>query len=247
VENNVKKWFRRFYSSTGIAILSVWLVVSIVLAAPGAVTDFVGMPTATTINLMWTPATSSNTTVIRYSTTTYPATVADGTSAYNDTGSYVEVDGLTAGTNYYFSAWGYDGSDYGTVANLMVTTDSEVSANNTMPFPAPTLPANIDADPDTSAWDISPIDDILSYFSDPTSAHGGLGMPTNNFIMFLVGIFVVGISLTSYIKWRSFFSSWFIALILCSFCAYLGVMQWLVVPFLFVFGVGVWSVQQATQ
>jgi hypothetical protein len=244
VENNIKKWFRRLCSSAGIAILSVLLVVSIVLAAPGVVTDLVGMPTSTTINLRWTPAESSTSTVIRYSTTSYPATVAGGSSAYNGTGSYVEISGLTAGANYYFSAWGYDGADYGTVVNLMITTDSEVSGNNTMPFSAPALPANMADDPDSSGWDISPIDDIISYFSDPTSAHGGLGMPTDNFIMFLAGLGVAGLSLISYIKWRSFFTSWFIALILCAFCAYLGVMQWLVVPFLLIFGVGVWSVQQ---
>lgn len=247
MENNVKKWIKRLCSSTGVAIISILLIATIVLAAPGAVTNFVGIPTATTINLVWIPASGSTSTVIRYSATSYPATVVDGTSAYNDTGSYVEIDGLTAGTNYYFSAWGYDGADYGTVVNLMVTTDSEVSANNTMPFPAPALPADMSDDPDSSGWDIDPIDDILSYFSDPTSAHGGLGMPTDNFIMFLSGLGVVGLSLTSYAKWRSFFTSWFIALILSSFCAYLGVMQWLVVPFLLVFGVGVWSVQQVAQ
>lgn len=236
----MKNWLRRLSGSFGLSLIAVLLVSFVVLAAPGAITDMIGIPTSTTINLRWTPAESSNSTLIRYSTTTYPATVVDGTLAYNSTGSYVEIDDLEVGTPYYFSAWGYDGSDYGDVYNLIVTTQSAVSENNTMPFPAPELPANLAANPDSSSWSIYPLDEIFSYFADPTSAHSGLGMPTDYFIMALSGILVAGVSLKTYIKWRSFFESWFIALILSSFCAYIGVMQWLVVPFLFIFGAGVW-------
>lgn len=248
MENYVKKWLRRLTTSLSMAIVVVLCLTVAVMAAPELITDFTGIAYSTEIKLSWIPAESSNTTVIRYSTTTYPAGVGDGTSAYNETGSYVTVTGLTAGTTYYFSAWGYDGTDYSaTYAGLVLSTISATSENTTIPYTDPTIPAEAYQDPDISGWSIDPIDKILDYFADEPYAHGGLGMPTKNLVMFLAGVAVTFVGLGTYVKWRSFFSSWFIVLILSSFAASIEVMQWIVVGFLLLVGAGVWAVENSTQ
>jgi len=251
MENYVKKWVRRLLISLNLAIVGVLCFTLAVLAAPGLVTDFTGITTDnTTINLLWTPADDSTTTVIRYSDVNYPTSPAFGTSAYSGAGFYTTVSDLTAGTTYYFSAWGYDGGDYSATAlSLAVTTLPAVTENTTMPFASPVLPADTWQDPDSSGWSIHPIDDILEYFADPTTppAHGGLGIETDNLIMFITGVIVTGLGLVSYVKWRSFFSSWFIVLILSGFCCTIEVMQWIVVIFLLLVGAGVWAIENSTQ
>jgi len=233
MENYVKKWLKRLLASISLAVIGMLCLTLIALAAPGVVTDLVAVATDTTISLTWTPAESST----------------SGTSTYNGTGSYAGLTGLTAGTTYYFSAWGYDGTNYGAVAHLVVTTHAAVSENTTIPYAKPTIVgATADpVDPTTGGWSITPIDKILDYFADPTVAHGGLGMPTNNLVMFLTGVGVTFVGLSTYVKWRSFFSSWFIVLILSSFAASIGVMQWITVGFLILVGAGVWAIEKYAQ
>jgi len=246
MENYVKKWSKRLLTSIGLATIGMLCLTLIALAAPGLVTDLIAVVTDTTISLTWTPAESSNSTVIRHSTTGYPTTETGGTSSYNGTGSYVTVTGLTAGTTYYFSAWGYDGTNYGAVVHLVVTTHAAISDNTTIPYDKPSV-AGATEDPNIGVWSIHPIDKILDYFADPTVAHGGLGMPTNNLVMFLAGVGVTFVGLGTYVKWRSFFSSWFIVLILSSLASTIGAMQWITVGFLLLVGAGVWAVEKYSQ
>jgi hypothetical protein len=244
----MKKWAKRLYISCSLGIIALLSFGILVLAVPDSITDLIGTATSTTISLTWTKSSSSDNTTIRYSTADYPATPASGTSAYSGSSSFTTLENLTVGTIYYFSAWGYDGADYSTTAaNLVVTTFPSVSENTTAPYPQPTIPAGATADPDSSGWSISPIDDILAYFADPASAHSGLGMPTDNVIMFIAGVGVTFVSLGSYIKWRSFWTSWTIAMILSSFACSIEVMQWIVVGFLLLAGAGVWAVEKSTQ
>lgn len=230
---------KKILTGIGISVVSLLLLATVALAVPSSVTDFFGTATSSKIYLRWQMATSSNSTVIRYSTTTYPTAVTGGTSAYNGTASYASLTGLTAGTNYYFSAWGYDGSDYSaTYTTLVVTTLVDISDNTSLPYTKPTMPADIASDPDSSGWSIAPFDDILEYFADETNTHGGLGMPVDNLIMFIAGVITAGISVASYTKWHNFAGSWFLALILCcGFCS-VGVMQWIVIVYLLLIGGG---------
>lgn len=244
----MKKITKRLILSSIISMLGLVLMAVGVLAAPGSITNLIGTSTDTKITLTWTVATDSTSTVIRYATDDYPATPAAGTSAYSGTGSYTSVTGLTAGTTYYFSAWGYDGADYSaSAANLVVNTLPAVSENTTVPYSKPTIPAEATQDPDSSGWSIHPIDDILSYFSDPDAVHGGLGAPTDNVIMLIAGFGVTFVGITSYVKWRSFFSSWFIVLILVGFFCSVEVMQWITFGFMLLIGAGVWAVENSTQ
>lgn len=246
MKSYVNKWFKRLAISASFAVAGMLCLTLVALAIPGSVTNFIGTATDTKISLVW-DASSANATLIRHSTTTYPATTADGTVSYNGTANFVTVSGLTPGTSYYFSAWNYDGAYSTTAANLVVNTLPSIADNTTIPFDKPTLPAEVSQDPDISGWSIHPIDDILDYFADPTVAHSGLGMPVSNVVMFMAGIGVTFVSLGTYVRWRSFFSSWFIALILCSLCCSVEAMQWIVVLFLLLVGAGVWAVEKSTQ
>ncbi len=246
MENFVERWLRRLIISTSMAVIAV-LGMTYVALAVGTIVDFRPVATDTTISLTWTKSLSTDNTVIRYSTTTFPATALVGTSAYSGTGSYTSLTGLTAGTTYYFSAFAYDGLGYSAAKQLLVTTFVTVAENSTIPYAQPAIPVEAWQDPDTSAWSIHPIDDILTWFSDPTYVHGGLGMPTDNLVMFLAGLAVTFITLYTYIKWRNFFTSWTIGLILSFFCVSLEIMQGYIIGLEIIVGAGVWAVENSTQ
>ena len=244
----MKNLFRKLTIGTSLAVVGILLLTFIVLAVPGGVTSLIGTVTDTSVYLTWVNASSSNSTLIRHSTTTYPATTDNGTVSYNGTASYATISGLTAGATYYFSAWGFDGSDYSaTAANLVVTTLPSVSENTTVPFPKPSLPAVVTQDPTISGWSIYPIDVIIDWFADPNVTHGGLGMPVDNVVMFMAGLGVTFVSLGSYIKWRSFLTSWFIAFLLSIGLSSIGVMQWIVVIYLLLVGLAVAALNNALE
>jgi hypothetical protein len=81
------------------------------VAAP---TDLIAIPNSNSITLVWTKGVGSAVTYIRYSTSIYPNTTADGLLIYSGAlGSYTHTN-LTAGTTYYYSAWGMTGTTYST-------------------------------------------------------------------------------------------------------------------------------------
>lgn len=61
----------------------------------------------TQINLSWSKGSGADNTVIKYAAGAYPATVNDGTLAYNSTGTSTSVSALTPGLTYYFRAWSW--------------------------------------------------------------------------------------------------------------------------------------------
>lgn len=228
------------YAINLIIMAMLILPTAIALAVPGSITDFVGIPTDTTIYMTWVRPSTATSTLIKYSTTTYPVTTSNGTTAYNGTAQYTSLSSLTAGTTYYFSAWGYDGSDYSaTATNLAITTYPAVAANTTIPINKPTIPANVAANPDTSGWSIYPFDVILDWFADPSASHGGLGMPVNNTVSFLSGLGVTMLGVGTYAKWKSFGTAWAVAMILSCGAASIGAMQWIIPIFLIITGLGI--------
>ena len=65
---------------------------------------------ATNVTLSWSNATvgsGNQSTLIRYSKTSYPTDSDDGTLGYNGTAEFAVIEGLDPLTTYYFSAWTY--------------------------------------------------------------------------------------------------------------------------------------------
>lgn len=79
----------------------------------------------TQVDLAWVKGIGSTYTIVRRATGSYPATPGSGTSVYSGVGTFTSDTGLTAGTTYYYRAWGRDGSNnYSTeTADITKTTD----------------------------------------------------------------------------------------------------------------------------
>ena len=61
----------------------------------------------TWINMQWTKGDGAQKTLVRYKTGSYPSSITDGSQAYFDTGTSVNVTSLDPNTTYYFRAWSY--------------------------------------------------------------------------------------------------------------------------------------------
>ena len=93
---------------------SVTITVSTYIAPTPAPANFtITQISPTSINITWTLGLNATGTEIRISDDGYPATVTDGYLAYNGTGTYVVIEGLTLSSmTYYFRAWSYNGAGY---------------------------------------------------------------------------------------------------------------------------------------
>ena len=79
----------------------------------------------TSIALSWSKGTGAENTVIRYYSGGYPSSPTNGTEAYNNTGTSVNVNNLNTGVTYYFKAWSYDTSGNFSLLNV---TDSATTS-----------------------------------------------------------------------------------------------------------------------
>ena len=109
---------RRIFAAVIVAIM-LTLISVIPVFAVADVTQFSAIPTDTTMSLKWVKATGGyQYTLIRQSMTAYPTspTGGDGTTVYPSGSSTSAISfivtGLTAGTTYYYTAWGYNGATY---------------------------------------------------------------------------------------------------------------------------------------
>lgn len=240
-------WTKRISIALLIAIIGLMAISSMALAI-GNINDMTGLASSNNISLWWDLADNSTSTVIRYSTTSFPATITSGTSGYSGSSYFTTITGLNPGTTYFISAWGSSVSgNSSTPKTLAITTLASLGENTTIPYTTPAIPASAWQNPDSTGWSWHPLDDILDYFSDPTYTHGGLGMPTDNLIMFIVGLIITGLALVTYVKWRSFLSSWFIAWVFVGLACMAHVMQWYVFGVMIIIGWGYWSVEHNFQ
>lgn len=108
------------------------------LSAP---TNFIGYPEATSISLSWSKGVGSTNTLIRYGTSAYPGSITAGTYAYSGPSSTYTVEGLTAGTTYYFSAWGESGGNYSASYATLLMTTSGSAGDDTEDIDVPGQPS----------------------------------------------------------------------------------------------------------
>ena len=153
-----------------------------------------------TIFLTWTNGTGANTTRIQRKEGSYPNSITDGDTVYNDTGTQYEDTGLDEGTAYYYRAWSYT-----TWATLHQYSDKNASASNTTnniptitdPYPTngsveipliPTLNITIndrDGDLMTIIWYSNSSGDWLEFGRNTTVGNGTYHQTNNNFSDYL--------------------------------------------------------------
>lgn len=95
--------------------------------------DFVAFPMSSTeIDLSWTKVGYTPYTMVRYSTATYPTIITAGTLLYSGSNATTSVDNATAGTTYYFSAWGYNacGDNQTAYATAVATTPAGMDSED---------------------------------------------------------------------------------------------------------------------
>jgi hypothetical protein len=243
---------KRIFTSLALAILATLYLSVTVFATVGTVTYLTGRTSNTSITLSWAKASGSSNTIVRYSTTGYPATYADGTSAYSGTGSEVTVSSLTSGQTYFFGAWGFDGgSTYSAASATWVTTTlaealpSGAESSLTNPRPTATTPANINQAPDESSFNLEPFTSIITYFNSANP--GGLGMPASNAWSLLAILGIVGSGLITYIKIKNFFIAYFVVLVVTIICVGLKLTQGYLVGIEIIVGAGIWAIERYSQ
>jgi hypothetical protein len=157
------------------------------------------IPYSTSISLTWHKANNSTKTLINYSTSTYPVSPSSDTQAYFGSGLSYKLTGLTAGTTYYFSAWGYDGTNYSSVAYnaVMTTLAGDLNSSDSLPVPVQPTPVA----PSSSSWfnNLQPFSGIIQNFEKSWGmATDTMQFTTGIIILLLTGIFL-------YIKTKSSF------------------------------------------
>lgn len=238
---------KKLYLSLLLGILVFLITGVVVLAVPGKVTNFRANPSTTSVTLTWTKAPLSTSTMIRYLTSGYPTDatgVADGsTQVYFSTSNSVKQLSLTAGTTYYYTAWGYDGSAFsgaGDVANLVVTTLGSASPSDDLPTPA--LPANYNAAPAGSGLvNLAPLNTIISYFATDW------GMPVNNMWLAWYALFMVIVGAILYMRFKEFFLAYTGVILLDVLGIGGGIIPGWSLFVLLMVGAGVWVIEKSFQ
>jgi hypothetical protein len=158
--------------------------------------NLAAIPTATTVSLAWVKGLGSQYTLVRYSVSTYPITIVDGTAAYLGTGNSYMLTGLTAGTTYYFSAWGKTGVLYASgYATAMATTLAFDTAVSTGTLETPPTNSLWNQTPSTTKVGSIPL--VSGLISANATAYA---IPEASLWYFLWVLFTVGVGVFIYAK-----------------------------------------------
>lgn len=200
------------------------------------VTNLQAIPADTSIKLSWSIATGSSSTIIRYSTTTYPATPTGGTSAYSGNGVRYVLTGLATGTTYYFAAWGFDGTNYSSSPDTaLITTTAGAAAGDVLPTPPYTTPTA----PSSTGWfaGLQPFSGFVQGFEN------AWGMETNTmpFTLGILILLVAGIGI--YLKTKSPFVAIVADFAIDFGLIALGLLSPYTIGVVIAFGVGIWALE----
>lgn len=102
-----------------------------------APSNFVIIPSSSTMSLQWSKPSGFSTSIVRYSQGSIPSSNTSGTLLYQGTNSYCTQTGLTAGATYGYRVWGYEDGTWSTSSTGMMTTSG---ASSTTGLETPVMP-----------------------------------------------------------------------------------------------------------
>ncbi len=158
-------------------------------------TNFITISSATTCSVSWTTGVGASRTLIRYSSTTYPATTTSGTLFYLGNSTSSQMTGLTPGKTYYLTAWGETGGLYsgGNAQSIFTTT----ALSGTTGSKVETPPANsswLQTPDETKVQSIPFLPEAIAVNSD------AFKVPENMLWYFLWILFSTGVGIILYNK-----------------------------------------------
>ncbi len=198
-------------------------------------TNLSAIPSSNTISLAWNKGVGASNTMVRYLTATYPTLITDGTLVYSNTGNSYVVTGLSPGTTYYFSVWGFTGAAFSATYITAVCTTSVTTENITVVPPSNyTAPTQWFQAPDYTRMSAFPLYDIINWGADQFQVPRSTSWFTIAIIFAMcIGILVYRMSTNIPASAISISMTIFI-------CSMAGIMEmWLLVPFILI-GVGAW-------
>ncbi len=150
-------------------------------------TDFLGIPSSTSISLSWVKGVGADRSLIRWAQDSEPALVTDGSLGYLGQANSYELTGLTLGKTYYLSIWGEsDGGFSAGYDTIIVTTKASVGEREGLEVPDP-FPDWMMVPDATALVGLGPIYDIGNDFAD------ALTMPRATYWVILYMIVSIGL------------------------------------------------------
>jgi hypothetical protein len=168
--------------------------------------------------------------------TAYPA---EGTRIYFDTGSNYEHTGLTAGTTYYYVAFGESSDIYSDNGKYIAVTTSGAEAT-TLPsggsLPTPVLPGSFNQSTDATRLSrLEPFYSLINNFSD------SWGMPANTMWAIIIMVVIASISMIVLIESRNFMASTVVATVLVLGCIIMQLLPAWMIAVMILMDVGAWA------
>jgi hypothetical protein len=242
----MKRLYKILLAITMVGILT--LAIATPVLATTDITELKAIPTDTTMSLTWVKATGYLYTVIQCSTTAYPVTPLDGTRIYSGGGiSYIQeaVDPsatplvpLTAGTTYYYTAWGYDGVNYtpdGSADKILMTTTAGAGTSDILTTPPYVTPT----EPSSGGWftGLQPFSGFVQGFEQSW----GMKTDTMPFTIGILILLVAGVGI--YLKTKSPFVAIVADFVIDLGLIGLGLLSTYTIGVVLAFGLGVWALE----
>lgn len=204
----------------------------------GTPSNFVAIPSSTSVSLQWAKGTGSTNTMVRYKLGSYPTSVTDGTQVYLGVESSYQHTGLTSGTTYFYWAVGESGGAYSTGnVTVMATTTAVIEGGIEIPE-APT-PSSWWQAPDYTRMSGLPFYGIINWICDAFS------MPYATGWFFGYMLFVVAlIGAAVYKAGKKLPNALIVDGVLMALGSWMGLVSlWFTVPFVLA-AVGIFTVGQ---
>ena len=199
------------------------------------VSQFKGNPSSDSISLSWVRGTGASQVLIRYSTSDYPATTADGIFVYLGDETTFDHEDLDDGTTYYYSVWGESGGNYSAVAlNLVMTTTSSIDAIDD--YPTGSLPGRWFQEPSESF-----LANLQPFYSVINGVADSWAMPRGNMWVALCLFFTFVIGAGLYIMIRSSSFSLAAMALVMGFFVTVNIMSEFWIILIVILGLGAWA------